>query len=101
MRIIRRIPTEADRNNAAWRSLNKWTRELLRELGRLGYDVTGEVDDHTYLTNVGRAAMTLVLRADLTTGDIQRVSYGQHSWTARQATLALRRKAARSRKVEG
>lgn len=97
-RVVRRVPTLGQQNAAEWRTIHRWTRELLREIGRLGYAAAtvGE-EGRVYLTDVGRGRFTLVLRADIDADGItvQRVMLGRESWTARQATLWLRKRAAR------
>ena len=97
-RVIRRIPTEREQCNIAWRSTDRWKKEVIRELARLGSSgaTIGE-EGRVYVSGVGRAGMTLVLRADVTADGItiRRVILGRESWTARQAALWLRKRAAR------
>lgn len=106
MRIIRRIPTEKQQNDQAWRSTDRPTRQVLRELGRLGYDIASvtpndEVDDEAavriYLRDVGAKGLNVVLRVALD-GRITRVAVGRESFTARQALPWLRKRAARDRR---
>jgi len=97
-RVVRRVPTTREQIDSTWRSSDRWTKELVRELARLGYDVESMVAERVYLTNVGRAGATVVLRVNYERTDgieVERVAIGRADLTARQATLALRRRAAR------
>jgi hypothetical protein len=112
-RTIHRIPTLKEQRDAAWRSTDKWTREAVREILRLGFDVACDSGDFSYLdlvveghgemtrvylTNVGRTRMTLTLCADADEQGgiiIRRVLFGDLSWTARQAALWLRKRSPR------
>jgi hypothetical protein len=104
MRILKRIPTVKQQDDKAWREQPNWTREVLHELGRLGYDLDAAVpidaeDDATaavrlHMSNVGARALTVVVRVS-TGGEVQRVAIGQDSFTARQAALWLHKRAPR------
>jgi peptidoglycan hydrolase-like protein with peptidoglycan-binding domain len=106
MRVIRRIPTAKQQTDQAWRAIDKPTRQVLRELARLGYDVNsvspvdGEDDEaasRIYLTGVGARALNVVLRV-AADGRVTRVAVGHESFTVRQALLWLRKRAARERR---
>lgn len=110
-RIIRRVPTAKQQTDIAWRATDRWTREVLREIGRLGYDVTSWTSDddppvgRVYLGHVGAKDLTMVLRV-VPDGDdrirVERVMCAPHSghsgWTARQAALWLPKRASRERR---
>ena len=42
-RVVRRVPTTREQIDSTWRSSDRWTKELVRELARLGYDVESMV----------------------------------------------------------
>jgi hypothetical protein len=96
MRIVKRIPTAKEQADVQWRAQDNWTRELMREVARLGYDVRsivpaegeGPTAVRMYLENVGALALSLVLRIE-TDGHVSRVASGRRSMTARQAALWL------------
>src|SRR4051812_27270956 len=106
VRSIRTVPTFKPPEHAEFRAYDKWSKELLRELARLGYTINSwgyteppdPVGSHIYLTDVGRSGLTIVLRA-VTSGldgiRIERVAVGRESFTARQAALWLRKRASR------
>lgn len=96
-RVVHRVPTAAQQLDVQWRSTDKWTRALIKELIRLGYDVANITPELVYLTNVGRLALTVVLRVDsrVTGLTVARVTIGHASRTPRQATLWLRKRAPR------
>jgi len=101
-RVIRRIPTAEEQAiadaNVQWRSTDKWTRALLCEVGRLGFEKTGIGEDgRVYVIGVGQGRMILVLTADVdATGlTVQRVTFGRESWTAQEATAWLKQRTAR------
>jgi len=95
-RVVRKVPTLAEQTSALFRQSSRWTREVIRELARLGADIASITDTHVYLINVGRNKMTITIRH---TGEfpveIARVTFGRESWTARQAALWLRKRATR------
>jgi hypothetical protein len=104
MRVIRTVPTVREQTDAEFRAYDKWSKEVLRELARLGYTVDHwtynrepePVGGRLYLRDVGRDRMLLVLRYAPRRLDgirIERVAFGRGSWTARQAALWLRKKA--------
>jgi len=109
MRIIRRLPTVREQDDRLWREEEKWTREVMRELGRLGFDYgpiqTIERGDEPgdnavvrlYLKDVGARRITVVLRVRAD-GRITRVGSGGNSWTARQAALWLHKRSPRTKK---
>lgn len=106
-RVVASIPTAKEQRDMEWRSTEKWTRETIREIMRLGFEVDNVTPDldsrdpgstRVYLSGVGRSGMFLVLRACSDSQDgilIKRVTFGTQSWTARQAALWLRKRAAR------
>lgn len=107
-RIVRRIPTIQEQQADAWRAQERWTRELMRELARVGYDIVGnqvtDPDDEPadsavrlYLDHVGAENMSMILRVSVG-GRVTRVLCGKDSFTARQAALWLRKRAPRERK---
>lgn len=106
MRIIRRIPTIGEQDDTAWRATDKPTRDVLRELGRLGYDEAGiapaDPDDEPtvaariYLTNVGAKKLSVVARIGMD-GRLIRLVVGQHSFTAKQALPWLHKRAPRDK----
>lgn len=108
MRIIKRIATAKQQADARWRSGDKWSREVTRELARLGYDVDESqtvkaVDDEpgrTYFTNVGARALTVVVTSEAAgpTYRILRVTIGRETFTARQAALWLHKRSPREKR---
>lgn len=106
MRIIKRIPTLKQQVDADWRAADKWSREVRREIARLGYDVDenqtlksdGDEPGRVYLTNVGAKALTVVVTVEPETVKILRVTIGRESFTARQAALWLRKRAPREKR---
>jgi hypothetical protein len=106
MRIIKRIPTAKQQGDQAWRAIDKPTRDVLRELGRLGYaGVTCAVaepeDDpqvaaRLYFTGVGAKGIDLVARIALD-GKLLRIVSGKQSFTAKQALPWLRKRAPRDK----
>jgi hypothetical protein len=106
MRVIRSIPTVKQQNDRAWRATDKPTRDVLRELGRLGYDLSSiapaDPDDEPavaariYFTNVGAKALTMVARIGMD-GNLIRLVVGDKSFTAKQALPWLRKRAPRDK----
>jgi hypothetical protein len=112
-RTVRRIPTAAEQNTTAWRSTDRWTREVVRQIARLGGVVAADSADwgfadlsptesaenliRVYLVRVGRSDMSLTLSIVEAAGGIvvRRVQFGERSFTARQAALWLRQRVAR------
>ena len=102
MHVVKRIPTVKQQADTAWRSQDSWTRETLRELARLGYDLVSvtpgeDRDIRIYLVNVGAKALNVVVRVNAD-GVITRVAISQQSLTARQAALWLHKRAAREKR---
>jgi hypothetical protein len=110
--VVKRILTVDERRQADWLATEPHTRELLRELYRLGCDVAGDTDNGcVMLTGVGRANLTLFLVHTIdgeTPVSVTRVFYGpisapeirgekppQRGHTALQAAAWLSRRAAR------
>jgi hypothetical protein len=100
-RVVRRVPTEAEAVTAAWRSSDRWSQAVIRELDRLGHDsFSFGQPGQIYVTGVGRTGFTLAIRFDvegLKVDDftVLRVTFGREVWTARQAALWLRKRAAK------
>jgi hypothetical protein len=109
MRIIKRIKTAKQQTDSEFRAQDKWSREVIRELTRLGYDPdpavrTPDDDDgdsavgRVYFTGVGARQLTVVVRTEKDTARILRVTVGRESMTARQAALWLHKRAAREKR---
>jgi hypothetical protein len=111
MRVIKAIPSLKQQADSQWRAADKWSREFMRELARVGYDgwdlpadaphpgtqhADGDEPGRVYFTGVGAQALTLVVRVEPGTGKVLRVACGRESMTARQATLWLHPKAPRA-----
>lgn len=111
-RIVKRILTADERRQADWLATDKHTRDLMRELYRLGFNIDGDTDNgRIMLSDVGRAKLTLILvhtTEGETPASVTRVFYGpipagvvrgelppDRGHTARQAALWLRKRAAR------
>ncbi len=103
-RTIRRIPTAQEVITELFRDADRWTRSVIRELARLGYDAEqdhpvpdGEVYSRLYLTNVGAGGMILVLSLTPAgqTVEIVSVTFGDTTWTAREAARFLKARKAR------
>jgi hypothetical protein len=102
VRVVKRVPTVKQQTDRQWRSQERWTRELMREVARLDYDVrsivpSGDGPVRVYLENVGAKALSLVLRVE-PDGHVSRVACGRESWTARQAALWLRKRSPREKR---
>jgi len=91
-----RLPRTRDSINALFRESSKATRDVIREIARLGYDVEEIANDYVALSGVGRGGMEIELHHD---GDlpleIRQVRFGTQTWTAREAARWLRKRAAR------
>jgi hypothetical protein len=108
MRIIKRVPTVKQQADAAYRSLDKWTKAVTTEIGRLRYDdmvstvvADGDEPGRVYFTGVGAEGLTVILRTRADTDApyrIERVVIGRESMTARQAALWLHKRAARDKR---
>lgn len=101
-RVVGRITGPAEGATTAWRSTDRWSRAVIRELDRLGHDpfTVGQRAGQIYATGVGRARMTLVITFDVEGFQVDdftilRVTFGRETWTARQAALWLKARAAR------
>jgi hypothetical protein len=110
--VVLRILTAQERRRADWLATDKNTRDLLRELYRLGFDIDGDTDNgRIMLSNVGRVRLTLFLVHTIegeTPAAVTRVFYGpipagqirgelppDRGHTARQAAAWLSKRAAR------
>lgn len=100
-RVVRRVRSVAEQTAAAWKATDRWSREFVRQLDRLGHDnmTFGSVGT-IYINGVGRSGMTLVVRFDVEGFEVDgfrvlRVTFGRETFTARQAALWLRKRAAK------
>ncbi len=92
------VPEQPSSNIDAWATTDDRTRDLLREIGRLGYSEAREgIGGAVLVEGVGDAYLTLILVGDIDADGVHvaRVVFGGTDWTPRQMTLWLRKRAAR------
>lgn len=85
---LHRLPCTPQTVDAIFRGSSTWTRQCVRALAHLGFDVEQINDESVTLTGVGKNGMTIVLYHDGEMPlEIARVAFGRERWTAREAAL--------------
>lgn len=88
-----RLPLRPSSVNAMFRESSRNTRNVVRELARLGYVVDEITAEYVAVSEVGRSRMTLTLWHDGEMPiEISRVRFGNESWNARQAAEWLHKR---------
>jgi hypothetical protein len=89
------FPTTPAEINRTFSASSARTKDVIRELARLGYEVEDFGEAEVELTEVGQGRMKLTLfLAEEFPIEIVRVRFGVNFWTARQAADWLRKRAA-------
>ncbi len=99
-----RVPATRQALDRLVKDSDRWTRAVIRELARLGYDLAddtplmeGETYSQIRLTGVGAGSMilTLALAPAGETVEVSSVTFGDTTWTAREAARWLKAREAR------